>query len=1258
MRSCQLIIFVRRQEVYARRRSTTAPGTKCDRCLSERAVVSCAIISKPVSQTGIYRNALQVSSSLVASLDDVLLNELMGHLLPAQGYRCGCRDAYANAEVDARDKGCDGWNAPPAKPDRWLGETATCWQFKAGRKGEPAQIADEVVKPIPYRTLQQGGRFVLVASGSTSGRSGVEERRERLVEGAHRAGLPTDNIEVYGSEQLAVWCNQHPAVAARLTAAPAGLWTVDRWERSEEHRLPYQASPRIASDLALARSQVDFEDSDSGNVLHLHVQGQPGVGKTRFALEACRAAPWRESAIYVRQAEEVRLAELIDSAAESPDVRLVVVADEVQPGRLEPLRDSVGLAGGRLRLITIGPGHTPDPSRISQIPIEPLEPAAMRAAVSDWYPDMPWEHVDFVTEFAAGYMKLGRLTADAVAKEPSATLPDLLARREIRGILDSLFGGGSRRALYVVAVLTHVGWTDDKRHEGRIIAEHLGLDWNDVRDQVDDLHRSMGIVPRGGRYRYISPEPLAIYLAHDAWETYPDLMKSLPESLPSESAKEAYYNRLASIASSPHAKEFSRDQLRNFFFRIDDFVDVHTARRWSALSNSDPELAAHALCKALAASSVEVRRNITFQALAVLVWRLARIASRSTGFHDATTALALLAEPENETWGNGASREFFAKYHVSLGATALPYLQRLVVLDELLELRSTRMAQLVVGALGQVGNHSAGGVVMPSSDQAPEPDWEPPSQAELLQCITTGVDRLRSIASQRDPALQADLFTAATKVSWLLRFRDAGSKVATLFSELRTAYTDLREPLRKQIATVLRRDKEHMAPEQRTNLDELHARFEDSSLDGRVQQYVGPHRWERETAPDLAALAADLIMAPGVLAKQWSWLTGGAAGAAWELGEALAAADTDGRLSAELTRFLGGGPDQRLVCGYVAARRRVLGDEWYERWTIVQFEREPQPIALLFEVLSRCGATDKLTCMTAQLLRSRQVERTIVGRLKYADWTDTSDSALELLLQAMTETGHRETVVSLLQRRLGSPTSDLSRWQSLAMELVLDLSLIRCREMPNHYWYKLATILVPDHPRAISAAIFQAHAKRDRSDPWMIRYEKEVVKVLHSCVDHAPGEVWEELRPHLWPLSEAMLFVIGFPTTVLEHLPPQFVMEWIAESQGEQAVQRAALLASLTNKKSLNDETIAAHIIAQYGSDETVSDAFLSHHISGTFAGPGSHHFRELANNFSGIAKRTALPGVRSWANRSESVLRRMANQEQREEEEHALLLR
>ena len=128
-----------------------------------------------------------------------------------------------------------------------------------------------------------------------------------------------------------------------------------------------------------------------------------------------------------------------------------------------------------------------------------------------------------------------------------------------------MLGDGDRRCLYAVAVLTHVGWEGDREQEGQAVASHLNLDWNDVRYQVERFHSRMGIAPRGGRYRYISPEPLGIYLAHEAWETHRDLLRSLPEVLPSEEAKEACYKRLESLSSNPQAQAFSRDQLGFFF---------------------------------------------------------------------------------------------------------------------------------------------------------------------------------------------------------------------------------------------------------------------------------------------------------------------------------------------------------------------------------------------------------------------------------------------------------------------------------------------------------------------------------------------------------------------------------------------------------------------------------------------------------------------------------------------------------------------
>lgn len=99
-----------------------------------------------LSDSGIYRNALQVSPTRIAALDDTDLNELMGQLLRAQAYRCGSPRGLVNTGIRAPDAGCDGWTERPAMADPWLGSTDTCWQFKSGTAGEPRRLSAEVGK--------------------------------------------------------------------------------------------------------------------------------------------------------------------------------------------------------------------------------------------------------------------------------------------------------------------------------------------------------------------------------------------------------------------------------------------------------------------------------------------------------------------------------------------------------------------------------------------------------------------------------------------------------------------------------------------------------------------------------------------------------------------------------------------------------------------------------------------------------------------------------------------------------------------------------------------------------------------------------------------------------------------------------------------------------------------------------------------------------------------------------------------------------
>ena len=517
-----------------------------------------------VQRPSIYRDALQVSSELIEALGETDLDALILDLFKAEAYRClsPINEIRVNTEEKAADDGCDAWTGAPALENDWLGSSDTCWQLKAGKAGQPARIKDEVRKRIPSETLQDGHRFVLVASGSTNGVKGETDRHDVLVKAASDAGLPTEKIEVIGSERLALWVNQHPAVAARWAGRPESLYTLPKWAESPPHQEEWQSTDEIDALFDEMRAKLDFS---SGEPRHLHIHGHPGVGKTRFALELCRGADWSGSVIYVRQAKDVRLTELLDSAADDEGVRLLVVADEVQPEQLLPLADSVDRGEGRIRLITVGHCRSPDPARIPARQINPATPEQLRKIVRGWYPALPREHVDFVVNFSDGYVRLARLAAYAVASEPTINVKDILGRTEIRGFLDRMLGKEEHSALYVVAALDSVGWYGDQSREAEIIADHLGLDITKVQISVESFERKYQIIQKAGDYLYVSPKPLGVMLAAEAWKIFPEKMESLPGVLPSEKSQKAYDDRMESIASNPQTREFARHELRFFF---------------------------------------------------------------------------------------------------------------------------------------------------------------------------------------------------------------------------------------------------------------------------------------------------------------------------------------------------------------------------------------------------------------------------------------------------------------------------------------------------------------------------------------------------------------------------------------------------------------------------------------------------------------------------------------------------------------------
>ena len=524
---------------------------------------------------------------------------------------------------------------------------------------------------------------------------------------------------------------------------------------------------------------------------------------------------------------------------------------------------------------------------------------------------------------------------------------------------------------------------------------------------------------------------------------------------------------------------------------------------------------------------------------------------------------------------------------------------------------------------------------------------------EHLASIEAAINKLIGIARLAVPELLPDLVSAANSVSMMLREEPVRDLIVDFLQAVRTVYPEGREALRRTIADVLLREKKYwkeLPEEELTKLEKLHASFEDPSRIARVHQFVGQASWEQEGETDLRPLAQELFSDQETLAQLWPWLTSGDASDAWRLGEALAKVDEADTLAERLPSIAGAGRDFRLLCGYVNIKRQLLGDQWYEQWMHLQFDRAPKPIGLIFETAWRCGVTEPIANMLIATLRTERVSPQVVGQLGFGRWGENlSVTALGSVIRTLTDRGHHETAIAILDHRIKTNPAEIDQWKPLAIELVTDAQIIRSHHMTSFYWKEVAKHLISDCARELAAAIFRAQSER-KSRYWSAEHS-EAAEILRLSAEADPAGFWHTIAPYLSERSDAYVFSIGFPRDVFDRIPPDVVLDWVAA----QPADRAATAVKFASKDLSSDATLASRLIGLYGDREVVASAFFAEYISGAWWGPASAHWSQLAAALDEIATHTGLRNLGRWASNSAHSLREMAERDRKREEEEEL---
>lgn len=1185
-----------------------------------------------------------VTEAHVRHLTDQTLRDVMRELLVAQAYLDGgdISKVVVNAELKAKDCGADATTPPVSRPSAWLNDTETCWQFKAGGAGAPSRIGGEASKSVPRQVLAAGGRFVLVASGSAGGQPQIDTRKAALVRQAKATKLPKDRIDVLTSELLTNWINEHPAIAARLRGLPTGYMSLRTWARLRPHRDPWASSATLERKIEGIRSTISFQNDGP---VHVHVWGRPGVGKTRFVLQCCMNAPWKESVLYVPQGTEADVAGILGAVTQANVGRLVLVVDEVQPENVRAF-SSYAQGSDKIRLITIGHHSSPDEEHIEQMEVVALDDDTMSKLIVRAHPKMPPEHIRYIVDFADGYTRLARLAAHAVATNQTIDTRDLLQRGDIKQLMRSMLGDGDRRPLHVLAALTSVGWTGQREEEGLAIARHFGLEWSDVTSGVIRFHEANGIAPQANDLRYISPEPLGVFLALDAIETHGERYRSLYDALPNDQARRAYNERLGMIIAHPFAKNFGEEELSRFF-HWSHFTDGHAVERWVTLIAANPTLAASKVLSALRGATDAERLTIVRNARRNLVRGLLRLTAHADAFHDAALALAELAAAENETWSNNASGEFVSRFQLYLGGTAAAYSDRLHVIEELLETERPALKTLAVNAL------------LPALDAhevehyddvrgfAPPVPWTPKNGEEELECGLRAIELLTRAAALRVP--DDALVHAADFLAMLLRNESIRERVADFLRAVVTAHPHSRERIRRIVHDVARNSRtlwKDRSESEISWIESLADEFSDKSEIGQLRERVGQPDFDRsvELLRDLAETA---MTKPDLVWSQWDWLTSGEPRGTWLFGVALARSDSGEDFLKGFAARQEPRADYSLVAGYVRERSQAHGDAWLEDWVD---SLESSNSAMASDLTVRIGDTTRGARRLLRMWNAQQLPADIAARLAFGPWAlgPDLDSFLELLETLIRVESNLLPVLHMLDNRIQKRPEELPELRSLALTSVQNSSALDADTMSQYHWDVLARALLPQNVREIARTIFHAQRRLDGSGFFLD--QSEALKTLDACIAADANGVWDELRACLTDDLGGEHFVIGFPQHVLGRMPRARVLDWIAEKPKV----RAPLIARIT-AKDFSDESLAAAILEVAGTQEEVRSRFFSALTTGIWYGNASEHWSRLAGEMEVVAKRTVVAGLRRFASFAATELRRMAKQDQGREAEEEI---
>ena len=1047
--------------------------------------------------------------------------------------------------------------------------------------------------------------------------------------------IPTGRARIIFGSGLARWICRYPAVAARPDFGKhiPEFITVERWQ-SDNSQLsnPFRADDSRQETIKRIRAFLQSQGGDA----QLRLEGPPGVGKTRLALEAVKTQEYSSRTLYALNADGPEVQQFLMAVYNDQEASAIAVIDECSRTRQTALEQYAQFSKGRLKLICVGisevlyPGS---PSALGEFyQLKPLPESDIEAIIRESFQSAPKSYIDMVVRLAGGYVKLAMfiaLTLDRMGAKPPVELAKV---EEVGQFLRKFVDTAARKSLQVISVLAQIGWYDELEPEAKIVAKFVGISVPALKTEVKKL-RDQGVVIRKGRYLYVSPELLAIKAAADLWSEKDYRLLDLISKLNGREPRAQLLIRLATMGEYPEMRDAVGKivSTEGLYPTLEQLDHEFLSEVFRILSSAVPIAAANLLTELVVPATKgdllnfkTGRRNVMWAIESLLRWPETSM--------KAARALMKLALSETEKIANNATSILEVFFHVFLSGSPVPLMERFVLIEELLQFNDSTSRMLAVqAAAGSLQSHESrsGGDADYLSKRPYPPEWKPKVYGEIWEARRKAIGYLEQIGKGNDEAATAARRELLQSPYALVSQGQIDDAIKILESAVPMNDEERRNIIRScdQITRV-----SNLTDEQRRRVKQIRDSAFGTTYFDRLRRWIGGRLPEDfDPSSQMGFDAADRRVME--LAEEGfrneigvgeiKWLSSHEAENVWPFGRRLGELDMEEKFR---DRIFDAAPDNEnclLLAAYVWGRGAGSGAKTRER--LLDALAETKPLAA-FGATWRCDATVEGADRIIRLVATDRIPGSKLSMLRYGGWVthlppDHFIQVINVMLR-FDAVSNAEAILGIIDHAVGSNAISLEQLGELIWK-ALEVQWPRRSPSFDWHWGRVADLVAATNPGRM-ARVFITHFESE--DTWLNTDSAQ--SALQHATHSDPNSVWEVIGAALLRDDvTAVRLRLKLGQWFGELIPPETLVEW-AQHHGRRGFLTAA---ELLNAKGDHLSDSARLLVKRTTNPKEVLDQLFANLGTGSFMGPMSSHLEgQLA-----ILRNWAQdedPRIRSWS--------------------------